>query len=164
LILFLQCDIIFFICNLIASLSILIRPFLQYRYKTCVILSIIIGSLKGQRQDIFCIWFFLWIIFPQASDNCIRVISNIFENSLTNIVCVVATGGKFATSVNDTSGKYWEQYQTAETLKGPKLEIFGSWVFTQVRPGWVGDLETRPKNSILGWFRPEIAKLNFLAL
>jgi hypothetical protein len=24
-------------------------------------------------------------------------------------------------------------------LKGPKLEIFGSWVFTQFRPGWVAD-------------------------
>jgi hypothetical protein len=33
-------------------------------------------------------------------------------------------------------------------LKGPKLEIFGSRVFTQIRPVWVGDLETRPKNSI----------------
>jgi hypothetical protein len=45
------------------------------------------------------------------------VIWNIFENSLSIIVCLVATGGKFATGVNDTSGKYWEQYQTAETLK-----------------------------------------------
>ena len=25
-------------------------------------------------------------------------------------------------------------------LKGPKLEIFGSRVFTQIRPVWVGDL------------------------
>ncbi len=40
-------------------------------------------------------------------------------------------------------------------LKGPKLEIFGSWVFTQIRPEWVGDLETRPKNPTMGWFRPE---------
>jgi hypothetical protein len=27
------------------------------------------------------------------------------------------TGGKFATGVNDTGGKQWEQYQAAETLK-----------------------------------------------
>jgi hypothetical protein len=27
------------------------------------------------------------------------------------------TGGKFATGVNGTSGKQWEQYQAAETLK-----------------------------------------------
>jgi hypothetical protein len=40
-------------------------------------------------------------------------------------------------------------------LKGPKLEIFGSGVFTQIRPVWVGDLGTRPKNPKLGWFRPE---------
>jgi hypothetical protein len=30
-------------------------------------------------------------------------------------------------------------------LKGPKLEIFGSGVFTQIKPVWVGDLGTRPK-------------------
>jgi hypothetical protein len=32
-------------------------------------------------------------------------------------------------------------------LKGPKLEIFGSAVFTHIIPVWVGDLGTRPKNS-----------------
>jgi hypothetical protein len=31
-------------------------------------------------------------------------------------------------------------------LKGPKLEIFVSWVFTQIRPVRVGDLGTRQKN------------------
>jgi hypothetical protein len=44
------------------------------------------------------------------------------------------------------------------------LEIFGSGVFTQIRPVWVGDLETGPKNPKLEKFRPEIAKLYFLAL
>jgi hypothetical protein len=39
-------------------------------------------------------------------------------------------------------------------LKGPKLEILSSGVFTQIRPEWVGDLGTRPKNPKLGWFRP----------
>jgi hypothetical protein len=38
------------------------------------------------------------------------------------------------------------------SLKGPKLEIFGSRVFTQIRPVWVGDLETRTKNSTFLWF------------
>jgi hypothetical protein len=32
-------------------------------------------------------------------------------------------------------------------LKGPKLEIFGSRVFPQIRPVCVGDLGTRRKNS-----------------
>ncbi len=32
-----------------------------------------------------------------------------------------------------------------ETLKGPKLEIFGSRVFPQIRPVCVGDLGTRRK-------------------
>ncbi len=36
-----------------------------------------------------------------------------------------------------------------------KLEIFGSEVLTQIRPVWVGDLGTRPKNPKLGWFRRE---------
>jgi hypothetical protein len=31
------------------------------------------------------------------------------------------------------------------SLKGPKLEIFGFRVFTQIRPVWVGDLGTREK-------------------
>ncbi len=36
--------------------------------------------------------------------------------------------------------------------EGPKLEIFG---FTQIRPVWVDDLGTRPKNSKFCWFRLE---------
>jgi hypothetical protein len=43
----------------------------------------------------------------------------------------------------------------SESLEGPKLEIFGSLVFTHIRPVWVGDLGTRPKYSKLGWFRLE---------
>jgi len=31
-------------------------------------------------------------------------------------------------------------------LKGPKLEIFGSGVFTQIRPVRLGDFGIRPKN------------------
>ncbi len=30
-------------------------------------------------------------------------------------------------------------------LKGPKREIFVAGIFTEIRPVWVGDLETRPK-------------------
>jgi|LakMenE01Jun11ns_1017448.scaffolds.fasta_scaffold9813272_1 hypothetical protein len=41
------------------------------------------------------------------------------------------------------------------SLKGPKLEIFGSGVVTQIRPVWVGDLGTMPKNPTMGWFMPE---------
>ncbi len=41
------------------------------------------------------------------------------------------------------------------SLKGPKLEIFGSGVFTQIRPVRVGDFGSRLKNPKLGWFRPE---------
>ncbi len=31
-------------------------------------------------------------------------------------------------------------------LKGPKREIFVAGIFTEIRPVWVGDLDTRPKN------------------
>ncbi len=31
-------------------------------------------------------------------------------------------------------------------LKGLKREIFDSGVFAQIRPIWIGDLGTRPKN------------------
>ncbi len=34
----------------------------------------------------------------------------------------------------------------AYTLKGPKREMFVAGIFTEIRPVWVGDLETRPKN------------------
>ncbi len=38
-------------------------------------------NLKGQCHEIFCFMFFSWITFPQAPDNHIRIISNLFENS-----------------------------------------------------------------------------------
>jgi hypothetical protein len=37
--------------------------------------------LKGQCHEIFCLWFFSWISFPQASDYTSRAVSNFFENS-----------------------------------------------------------------------------------
>jgi hypothetical protein len=40
----------------------------------------------------------------------------------------------------------------SNVLKGPKLEIFDSGVFTQIRPVWVGDLGTRPKTMKSVWF------------
>ncbi len=36
--------------------------------------------LKRQCQEISCFRFFSWIIFPQAPENNIRIISNVFEN------------------------------------------------------------------------------------
>ncbi len=38
-------------------------------------------SLKRQCHKIFCFRFFSWIIFPQAPENKVRVISIFFENS-----------------------------------------------------------------------------------
>ncbi len=34
-----------------------------------------------------------------------------------------------------------------QVLKGPKREMLVAGIFTEVRPVWVGDLETRPKKS-----------------
>jgi hypothetical protein len=31
-------------------------------------------------------------------------------------------------------------------IKGPKREIFVAGIFAQIRPIWIGDLRTRPKN------------------
>jgi hypothetical protein len=36
-------------------------------------------------------------------------------NFATSLAIVVFTGGKFATGVNNTGGKKWEEYQAAET-------------------------------------------------
>ncbi len=50
-------------------------------------------------------------------------------------------------------------------FKGPKLEIFGSRVYTQIRTVWVGVLGTRPKNfKILMGLGLNIAIFYFLAL
>ncbi len=38
-------------------------------------------DLKGQCHEIFDIWFFSWISFPQTSEYTFTAISNIFENS-----------------------------------------------------------------------------------
>jgi hypothetical protein len=34
-----------------------------------------------------------------------------------------------------------------QCIKRPKLEIFVAGIFTHIRPVWIGDLGTRPKNS-----------------
>jgi hypothetical protein len=38
-------------------------------------------------------------------------------NFATSFTSAVVTSGEFATGVNDTGGKHWEQYQAADTLK-----------------------------------------------
>jgi hypothetical protein len=38
-------------------------------------------------------------------------------NFATSSASVVDTAGKFATGVNNNGGKFWEQYQAADTLK-----------------------------------------------
>jgi hypothetical protein len=36
--------------------------------------------------------------------------------------------------------------RSSRNLKGPKREIFVAGIFTEIRPVWVGDLETRQTN------------------
>jgi hypothetical protein len=50
---------------------------------------------------------------------------------------------------------------TYKTLRDLELERFGSRVFTQIRPIWVGDLGTRPKNSKFDDLGLKIAILYF---
>jgi hypothetical protein len=56
---------------------------------------------------------------------------------------------------NERSERWLPIQEKASFLMGPKLEIFGSGVSTQIRTVWVGDLGTRPKNPKMGWFMPE---------
>ncbi len=77
----------------------------------------------GQCHEIFCFRLFSWIIFPQAPENNIRVISNVFENlqrysqgklcAPKNCHCCTVndTGSKFAACVyytytKDANGKF----------------------------------------------------------
>jgi hypothetical protein len=48
-------------------------------------------------------------------------------------------------------------------LKGPKLEIFSSGVFAQIRPEWVGDLGNSQKIQQWDGIGLTIANLYFLA-
>ena len=59
-------------------------------------------------------------------------------NFYTIFASVVDTGGNFATGVNDTGGKfatggkYWQQHQAADTLKGQCHEIFCFWFISLI--------------------------------
>ncbi len=53
---------------------------------------------------------------------------------------------------------------SAGVLKGPKCEIFESGDFAQIRPIWIGDLGTRPKNINFDGLGLKIAILCLLAL
>jgi hypothetical protein len=46
---------------------------------------------------------------------------------------------------------------SSASLKGPKREIFVAGIFTEIRPVWVGDLETRPKVYVWGLILPFIS-------
>ncbi len=58
--------------------------------------------LKRQCHEIFCFWFFSWIIFPQAPENNTGSFRFFFENS-RRYSQVIATG------VNDTSGPRYQR-------------------------------------------------------
>jgi hypothetical protein len=46
----------------------------------------------------------------------------------------------------NTKGAVEKPAKTHTSLKGPKREMFVAGIFTEIRPVWVGDLESRPKN------------------
>jgi hypothetical protein len=56
---------------------------------------------------------------------------------------------RFAKNLNLTG-------QCRKSLKGPKQEIFVARIFTQIGPGWLDDLGTRPKGSKSLWWGPYI--------
>jgi hypothetical protein len=55
-------------------------------------------------------------------------------------------GNWFQNKIVAPEAEFLDEIQT-KVLKGPKLEIFGFRVFSQIRPVWVGDLGTRQNNS-----------------
>ncbi len=63
-------------------------------------------------------------------------------------------------------GPSWNFWKFAEIfpLKGPKREIFDSGFFALIRPIWIGDLGTRPKNYKFWCLGLKVAILYFLAL
>ncbi len=66
--------------------------------------------LKGQCHEIFCFWFFLWIIVPQAPENNNWVISNFYTNSRRYLQVKV----QIATGINDAGCKFgWQKIETA---------------------------------------------------
>jgi hypothetical protein len=79
--------------------------------RTRRILGMKFSALNGQRHEIFCFWFFSWIIFPQASNNSIRVFSNFskIRGDICKSRCTTGIndiGSKFAAGVNYTGGKF----------------------------------------------------------
>ncbi len=61
---------------------------------------------RGQCHEIFCRKFFLRIIFPQAPDYNIRVISNFFENLLRY----------FQVKMQHRSQRHWRKFVTGVTF------------------------------------------------
>jgi hypothetical protein len=68
-------------------------------------------AFKGTGLRDFCFWFLSRFIFPQASDNSIRVISNFFQKFAEIFTSQGAPpvsmtpGSKLSTDVNDTGCK-----------------------------------------------------------
>jgi hypothetical protein len=70
-----------------------------------------LSMFKGTVSRDFLLLVFFMNQFPQALENTIRAVSNFFENSRRYSQLKVETGGKFATGINDTSGKFGHQFQ-----------------------------------------------------
>jgi hypothetical protein len=99
-----------------------------YTKKKCISFLI-----KGTVSRDFCFRFFSWIIFPQAPENNIRVISNFFSKIRGDIrksrctTCINATGGtpwaskKFETALMG----YSQAWKKLILEKKPEIEI--SW-------------------------------------
>ncbi len=81
------------------------------------------------------------------------IIEEYFETKVANILVNFRKNFKWPqrdTQKPGETGKNLKLKISCQTLfKGPKLELFGFKVFTQIRPVWIGDLGTKPKNSNL---------------
>jgi hypothetical protein len=55
-------------------------------------------------------------------------------------------------------------FQDDDNIRGAHLEIFVAEIFTQIRPVWAGDLETRAKNPKCLCLGPYITVLQYYHL
>ncbi len=66
-------------------------------------------KLTEQYHEIFCFRFF----HESSSPKQLKITLGSFKFFFLNFA--TSTGGNFATHVNNIGGKYWEQYQTADS-------------------------------------------------
>ncbi len=119
------------------------------------------GSTKISCHTFFCShkfhkivnYFIFELLQNKIWDNFQRITRLFIQKIVTKLskIWVWDLGsGKNLSQIRDQGSKRHRtpdpDPQHCNPLKGPKREIFDSGVFAQIRPIWIGDLGTGPKN------------------